>query len=381
MRGSTIEQMKFGNRPAANRCGLALIIITFALCHYDVLSAQPPRPSLGLKRCWTYPAVNLAEQGMSSDGTRVFLPEDDARVEALSVRDGSRMWFSDLGGEIVSNVLEGNAALYVATGSKNPAGSTLTTAIRSLSKETGITNWVAELPGASRVYLGLGGAVLTAVSDKGKIVAFDAASGARRWDFLLGGNVTAAPYFANGSLIIAIDLPGVVVLSVAAGNVVYKRGVQYRPTAVYLVNGQTGAWGDERGNVTVFDIGSDKTIWKLKHGAAISDISFVGETLLVTSDDDFVYAVAASNGNVRWKKRQPERIFKPSIMTGDVVVLSAKNEGTTTVLEGNRGRLIDQIKLSAGSNLLQFPIAFGDTVLMAATTGLSAYSLSGCIAK
>src|SRR5260221_4953662 len=110
-----------------------------------------------------------------------------------------------------------------------------------------------------------GGAVSRRGWARGKRVGFEAEGGAPRWDFLLGGNVTAAPYFANGSLIIAIDLPGVVALSVAAGNVGYKRRVQYRPTAVYLVNGQTGASGDELGNVTALDVGSHETICKLKH--------------------------------------------------------------------------------------------------------------------
>ena len=313
---------------------------------------------------------------------RAYLAEDGARLEAVSITDGNRIWFSDLGGEIISNVVEGNGALFVVTRSvETSKGTPASTVVRSLSKETGITNWVADLSGSSRYYLGADKGLLIAISEQGKVAALEAAAGAERWNTSLTGKITSIPFFSAGRLIVATDRAEIFVISVPDGNIAFRKVVRFRPTSVVRLEGEKGAWGDERGNLTIIDLGSGKTIWKIKQGAAISDIGAVGAMLLVTSDDNFVYAIGSYNGGVKWKKRQMERIFKPGILAGGFVVLSSKTGGTSLVLEADHGRILDQIQLSAGASVVQFPITAGDSILIPASTGLSAYSVSGCTPK
>ena len=360
----------------------SICVIVAGLCPWTALSAQKPASSISIKRCWEYPVASLSDKGISSDGMRAYLAEDGARLEAVSITDGSRIWFSDLGGEIISNVVEGNGALFVVTRSvESSGGKPASTVVRSLSKETGITNWVADVSDSSRYYLGTERELLIAVSDQGKAAALSTAAGAERWSTSFAGKITSVPFFSAGRFIVATDRPEILVVSVQDGKIAFRKVVRFRLTSVFLPEGDKGAWGDERGNLTLGDLASGKTIWKIKKGAAVSDIGAMGEMLLVTSDDNFVYAIASYNGGVRWKKRQTDRIYKPGILAGGFVVLSAKTGGTSQILEADRGRILDQIQLSAGATVVQFPIIAGDSILIPASTGLSAYSVTGCTTK
>ena len=377
---SHVEKLSYAICSARSGIALTLLLLS-AVIPPPLLNAQNLPSPITVKRCWGYAVSTLTDQRISSDGSRVFLPEDAARVEAISITDGTRIWYSDLGGEIVSNIVENNASVFVTTAAKDQAGNITGTSLRSLSKETGITNWVAELPAAQTVYLGASSSVVVAISDKGKIATFDGSSGARRWNAQLAGAVSAAPYFAKERFIVPTDAPDVTILSTADGAVIQKRPSAFRLTAVFLLDANQGASGDERGNLTLFNVGEPGTIWKLKHGAGVSDIGLVDETLLVTSNDNFVYAVAISNGNVRWKKRQQDRVFTPGVLAGDVIVVSSRTGGISTMLEGSHGKVLDQIQLQNDSAVIHPPLAVGNSILIPATNEIAAYSLNGCSAK
>src|SRR5881396_1947913 len=62
-------------------------------------------------KCWAYPADEIGEELVTGPGP-IFLGLDGAKVEAVSP-DGKKIWSSDLGGEIRSNILAGEAALLV----------------------------------------------------------------------------------------------------------------------------------------------------------------------------------------------------------------------------------------------------------------------------
>ena len=161
---------------------LTISFVVIALFSSIALSAQTDEAPFSLKKCWEYPTSDLIGRGLVSDVSKVYLSEVGARLEAVSINDGKKLCFSDLGGEIVSNIAERETAVFVVSRSNEAAASKRSkTVLRSLSKETGITNWVTELEDAAIVYLGISNQTLIAVSDSGNIAAVDAGSGAVRW--------------------------------------------------------------------------------------------------------------------------------------------------------------------------------------------------------
>lgn len=358
---------------------LFLTILMLGSC--AAVQAQTQEAARSMKKCWEY-AAEPKERGILADETAVYLAEPGGRLEAVAMDSGSRLWSDDLGGEIVSNIVETDTALFAVTrSSAGPAAGKPKAALRSFSKTTGITNWVAEIAGGESVFLGPAKDIIIAIADNGTVSASDLRDGSPRWSTDLGSAVTVEPRFSAGHLITA-TATDVLVLAADNGAPLVKKRSAFRPTAVALVDdGDKAAWGDERGNLYLFAVDSQKTIWKIKHGGAISDLADMGETVLAASNDNFVYSVALYNGNVRWKRRQPDRLFPSVLIDPGLVVLLSRSGGTAMILERDHGKPVDNIALGADTSFTGPATAAGARIVIPVPGRLMAYSLGGCSGK
>ncbi|MGH9819071.1 MAG: PQQ-binding-like beta-propeller repeat protein, partial [Pyrinomonadaceae bacterium] len=271
-------------KPAVQKFGVSICVSVLLLVACGPSLAQTAAASRSLKKCWEYPSTNIGERGISADDIGVYVPEPGGRVEAVSIDSGSRLWFTDLGGEIVSDIAGSDSAIYVAARSSGTNGEQPKASLRSLSKTTGITNWVAGIPDTTSAFLGLSKGTLISVSGSGVVTAVDASNGSVRWTVNLNSGITVPPDLSASEMIVAAESKEVRVISTDVGATIYSKQSTYRPTAVVLLDDNKAAWGDERGNVYLFDTAGQKVIWKIKHGAAISDLASLGDLLLATSN-------------------------------------------------------------------------------------------------
>src|SRR5690242_20130591 len=97
-----------------------------------------------IAKCWAYPLPDGGERA-SSDANHVFVGADGAKIDALSP-DGKKIWSSEFGGEARSNMIAADSGLIVATSSVSLADEKVVgSRLRSISKDTGITNWTVSL--------------------------------------------------------------------------------------------------------------------------------------------------------------------------------------------------------------------------------------------
>ena len=93
-------------------------------------------------KCWEYKASpDLATAVTASDSTFYFL-DVDRKLEAVDLASATKRWSTELGGEMISNILVGSGGVFVVTVTP-PSGEATTPRkafLRSLSQQTGITN-------------------------------------------------------------------------------------------------------------------------------------------------------------------------------------------------------------------------------------------------
>jgi outer membrane protein assembly factor BamB len=130
---------------------------------------------------------------------RVFVPTFGNKVVALNLADGSTAWTADLGGSVLSSPTPVDGDIVVGAGFPSRH-------VVRLSGTTGALVWQSPevMQQFSNTSPAVGGGLVVVGSNGGRYYAFDAATGALRWDYVADGLVNlAAPIIVGGRVFMA----------------------------------------------------------------------------------------------------------------------------------------------------------------------------------
>ena len=352
------------------------LIVFFCFSQSFVVFAQP-RPALEnmISRCWVYPTTTIA-RGLAADNERVYLGAGEANVESLS-GEGKKMWSSELGGEISSNMVPTDAGLLLTTTSPGTETDKSNSILRSLSRETGITNWSVKLPDARRFFLGINVNLAIVVSGNGSVQAVETKTGSVKWKREIADEFVAEPYFSRERVIIAARSNQIFSISLSSGEILSMRKSTYPVTALGAFSTGEIVAGDERGNVSTLN-GTDKPLWKFKSGGEISRVFVSGENILATSHDNFVYFLSGRTGDVEWKKRLAGRVVQIGNIGDRYSLIMSFDDNTAFLVDLATGRTAGQIVFADGEKLVAPPVVSGSFIYLLTDNASYAYSLSGC---
>ena len=330
-----------------------------------------------ISKCWSYGSGDLRGSVLAADSGHIYVGAVDGRVEAVSI-EGKKIWQSDFGGSISSDLLPLNTGLLVVTSTvtTDPAKPTVST-LRSLSKETGILNWGVALPAADRFYLSSFNGSVMVVSGEGAIHSVDPATGQMRWDRQIGARVVIEPVMTSTKLIVATDTKKLLTISPTTGAIDAQLTTRFRPTAVLQRSQDEIIVGDERGNVTVF-IGRTAVSWQFRSGGEISALFRSGDNILAASHDNFIYLLAGSNGSIVWKKRVSGRLAEIAKIGDRYVLMSAIDDNNAVLTNLSDGKVAGQIAFNTDEKLTYEPVMVEQRIYVLTNRSLNAYSLDGC---
>lgn len=354
-----------------------IVFISLAMVPLSITPQNGGSKTVPIKKCWEYDVNSISE--IASDNAKLFISQSGARVDSVSITTGQKIWTTDLGGELVSNIAVGDSQVFVVTLSNGPG--TGHSILRALSKDTGITNWSVQLPRSDAVSLGVSGANVVFVSGGGNVASLDLKSGRVAWQRSIPEGVSTVPSFGPDSVIFGTNSKEIFILSLADGSVRFNTKTEFLLTSVIANEDNQIVWGDQRGSLVSYSIEGREIRWKFKGGAQISHIASAGDDLLVTSLDNFIYRISTGNGNVLWKKRQAGRVTSAPVVTSDFAVVITNGERTGHIIDPIKGKIINQLTLNDGNDFLRPPVIFGDTIVFPTAAGLIAYSLNGCNTK
>lgn len=323
-----------------------------------------------LSRCWNFPVDD--GRTVTVDATRVIVGSGGAKLEAFAM-DGKKLWATELGGEIASNVLVGSGGVFMVTSAVNAGSGKGGGTARFLSLETGITVWTAKLPEADKYSLGFGTDSIIVVTSGGTIEAFATNTGATRWRRELAEGVVGEPRFNHANVYLASSAKQIFTVSLASGEIVAVTKMQFAPTAVSEISGDIFI-GDERGNVT--SLGRrDKANWNFKSGGKISAIVEVGGNLLAASNDNFVYLFSGRSGNVAWKKRLNERVSQIGAIDDRFAIVSGYEENGAHLMEINSGKTVGQLNFDGDEFAVARPVYSNGRVFILTNGAIYSFSM------
>lgn len=359
--------MRFGMFP---KTFVLLIVLTVTAVGQAVSNGG----EVTLSKCWSL-ALDDGDR-LAASGEQIFVGRSGAKISSLSP-DGKGLWLTELGGEIVSNILAGQGGVLIVTSTIDGDSDKISVGtLRFLSSGTGITNWTAKLPEADSYSLGFGGDSVIAVTSKGALLAFDAKTGAAKWRRELAEGFVGEPRFNHANVYVASTAKQIFTISLASGEIVAVKKLQFAPTAVGEITGEV-FMGDERGNLTSLGK-SDKVNWNFKSGGKISAIVEVGNHLLAASNDNFVYLLTGRNGDVTWKRRLNERISHIGVIDGKFAIVSGYEEHGALLININSGKIAGQLNLAADEFVVDRPVFSSGKIIILTNSAVYGYSATKC---
>ncbi len=353
------------------------IIFALLLAGLAVFAQEKPvETEIVATKCWAYEVQ--AGQGLASNGTRIFLATNEARVDAVSI-DGRKLWSSELGGEIASNLLVTDSGVYVASATTPTAEKAATASLRLLSLDTGITSQTIKLPDASQHFLHQSNGSLIVVSANGTIQSIDAKSGAARWKREIAERFVGEPYFGAERVIVASAAKQLFTILHSSGEIELMRKLPSQSTAAALTASGETVIGDERGRVSLFLSDKDREHWwSYNSGASISSVRLLGNNILAASNDNFIYMLTPRSGGLAWKRRLAGRVTHIGILQNSLALVSSLEENGASFISLAGGKQLGQISLDEDEHLTANPSSASGLVFILTNNRLIAYSLNGC---
>jgi outer membrane protein assembly factor BamB len=251
------------------------------------------------------------------DGDRVFVATEaapDARIYALRLRDGSRLWSRGTASVVAPLALDGDT-LYAATE---------TGLVLRLAAEDGRVTWRRQLSGAVR-----GGPVPTrdgvaVATTSDSLFLLDRASGVVRARLALPGTALATPALDRQRLylgttaghLVAVDLPTLrIAWDLPTGDAVYGAPAVARDTVYALAR-----------NGMLWVVPADSAV--RAHGIALNLTTVAGPTptasgLLVASVSGDVVLVERGTGAALWRVQLDGPIEQPPLVRDRQLVVIA----------------------------------------------------------
>jgi len=344
-----------------------------------------PRKSISTEpdiftKCWEYKVNAKLDVGPAVDTISVYFLDDENRLNGVDLAAGTKLWSSEIGGKVVSNLLVLEDSILFVTSSQldasNPVSKTM---LRAISRRTGITDWSAEVVSSPLMWIGSVGGNVIAVGSDGMVSASANGGGKLIWQTDLKSRVTAMPYFNKSGIEIGTEKNEVLNVAGSDGLVRVDWKAKYLPTAVLLDPNGRLVVGDERGNFMSVSSGGDR-IWGFRNGAQISSATLYGSDYVAASYDNFLYKLSRS-GDVKWKRRLSGRVNDGPFILGDTAVVSVVGTGSVYVLDLKKGKISNRIEVGDEVSLRVAAAANGSGFAIAGPAGISYFSSTKCLAK
>lgn len=346
-----------------------LTIVGIVRAQSGVLLSQP------LTVRWRYQSNITLNLTPAFDKERVYLPLAGGTIVALTARDGQLYWRSDMGGEFSASPIAGDAAIYVAsetTGPNNDARRS-SGALRALSREGGVTQWVTPLVKPLRGALATGNGKLFAGGSDGRAYAFDKHTGGVLWSIPFTAPFAGQPVLQAGRVYFGSEDGTLLALEETTGRLLWRfrtKGAVRGPVAVDRENVYFGS-----GDGYVYAVSADRgrLQWRKRTGAGVEAVTLAGDMLLVASLDNFAYLLN-DKGTMLWKKQLPGRISSQPLTVQEAALFTPLSSSAAVVLSLKDGKQVNTLPTEEELTSSAAPIIAGDAVIVTTEHGLLAFA-------
>lgn len=350
-----------------------------------VESSESANLSLPFRLCYQKPDNKIAPVNFASDNkASLFVAFQAGKIAKIYLTNNSTIWMSNLGGEIISDLIFDDQRVYLITevfegapekDKENDGGRRIINYILwSLDAETGLTDW--QLPFTSNYSV-----FLESYQDKIFLIAKD---GTVKWikkhdaqkisNKNLARGISSPPNFFENKIYIGTEDNSILTVSADNAEIVSKIPTLQSPASVLIAARDKLFWGERKGFVNLFDTKSNSRVWSVRYGGEISSLTLVPDGILVSSLDNFVYLISQQKGAKIWKRRLAGRISAEPLIISNFAVFVTAVDNNAVVLDLKNGKIVNQISLADIGFILSKPVIADKSLVFSTNKGIFAFS-------
>ena len=333
-----------------------------------------------VRKCWSYKTANLTSFGVASDNdTIILIPLSDGSISAVDILNGTQLWSIKLIGQLSSTVLVEKDTAYFIDQTTLSAANQAT--LVSIDIKSGIINWRKKIPvnaRADNIQIASNSTSLFLMDNNGSIGAVSRSKETAIWRKQLDSQITSNLLVNGKNLLVGTSRNQAVVVSQKNGEVVSQISIKEKPSNLSLADNKRLYIGDVQGNVQSFDLAKRKRKWFIKTGGKITELTPLGKSLLVSSNDNFVYSVSLSSGKKKWKRKLSGRIIGKALLDTEVGVFLSHGSNIAVFVNLKNGTVVNRLAVNTAEYFVGAPVFIKDKLVLPTNKGLFVYSPNPC---
>jgi len=377
-----------------------LIFLYLALLNFPITAQQTVKVVessetlnllLPFRLCFQKQDSKIASVNFASDNaSSLFVAFQGGKIAKIYLTNNSTIWMSNLGGEIVSDLIFEDERVYLITkvfeaasekDKENDGGKQIVNYILwSLDAETGLTDWQSPFTSNDSVFLDSYRDKIFLIARDGTVNSVKKNDAQKISNKNLARGISSPPNFFENKIYIGTE--DNLILTVSAGNaeIVSKIPTLQSPASILIAARDKLFWGERKGFVNLFDTKSNSRVWSVRYGGEISSLTLVPDGILVSSLDNFIYLISPQKGKKVWKRRLAGRISAKPLVVDNFAVFITAVDNSAVVLDLRNGKIVNQISLADIGFILSRPVIADKALVFSTNKGIFAFSSAhaGC---
>ena len=335
-----------------------------------------------LRQCWVFSSGEMTSFKVASDNDKtIILPTSGGSVTGIDIQKGQIIWNTRIGENLASELTSknGNILILGSLPTRNPEPLP-SLGLFSIDVNSGISSlFVQEEISISNeeVFVMATEKSIVIATRHGQVVAIDKEQRKEIWKRKMELEIVSQPRIHDGKIYFGTTNRSVVVLALDTGNILNQLPIGRVPSRLTIYKNNIYI-GDRMGEVRARKIGSSKDQWVTKTGGEISEIVLYKKVILVSSNDNFEYAILRDTGKKIWKRKLAGRIIGKTVIDDEILVLLTHGSKEALFIDLDDGAIVNRITLSESQYFVSPPILLADKLILPTNEGLVAFSPGKC---
>ena len=364
------------------KCSMLLCFVLFPLISFAQAKSLWTKP---LRQCWVMKTAQMTSVPLASDNDKtLILPLSTGHLIGIDILTGKKFWKVKIQGEYSSDLSVKKDNIFLTNLKNGLQNDTSLLSITSVNSDSGISSSLFSVP-VSEENIDIDNETFVTATDKtiyvsgrnGFIIAFDRQNKRILWQKNLQLELSTQALVYNSNLYFGTTNRSIVVLSGSNGDMLNQVPIGIVPTSLNVLD-NTLYVGDKLGGLRAIRIGADSVLWKTKAGAEITEIIDHGKLLLISSNDNYEYAVLKSSGKKIWKRKLAGRILGKTIIDNEILVLFTHGNNVALFVDLKNGAVVNRIVIPKDQYFVSPPIFLAGKLIAPMSQGITAYSPADC---